>query len=228
MFSSQVCSSYSEYYCFKTLFPNHDTYARFSDEEDEISHASRIRGFGGVAILWDNSISTFIKRLPDGNQRIVAIQIEAKPKPICLINVYLPSRGKDQAKTKYMEALDSLREMIIKYRDTHLLIIGGDMNGSLFRKPENDHDKALKSFMAEQDLIIPKQYPETATFFYHDGKASATIDYFITPRNQTAESIGDIQNMGLQPLNTSDHSLIMGKIKVEKMAKKHPKPYPTK
>jgi exonuclease III len=34
----------------------------------------------------------YIKKSTDGNERIIAAEIQTKNKPICLINVYLPTK----------------------------------------------------------------------------------------------------------------------------------------
>ena len=172
-----------------------------------------------MAILWDKDLTTFIKRQPDGNQRIVVISLESKPKPICLINAYLPSRNGTDSKMKYKEALDILHEIIMKYMDTHTIILGGDMNGSLHRQPENDHDKLLKDFLSEMKLTTPRRYPVSPTFHHHDGKAKSQIDYFFVLETQIDEttSIQNVKNKGLQPLNTSDHTMISGEITLDQL-----------
>jgi hypothetical protein len=40
-----------------------------------------------VAILWPSERDKYIKKLTDGNERIIAAEIQTKNKPICLINV---------------------------------------------------------------------------------------------------------------------------------------------
>jgi exonuclease III len=77
----------------------------------------------------------------------MAIQIDAKTTSICLINVYLPSRGRKNTIQSYNEALDTLREVMMKYKDTHIVIIGGDMNGSIYRAPPNENDRALRKLI---------------------------------------------------------------------------------
>jgi hypothetical protein len=52
-----------------------------------ISNFQVPRGRGGVAILWPSGRDKYIKKLTDGNERIIAVEIQTKNKPICLINV---------------------------------------------------------------------------------------------------------------------------------------------
>jgi hypothetical protein len=44
--------------------------------------AERIRGYGGVAILWHPNLTPYIRPLPDGTNHIIAIELEAEPKPL--------------------------------------------------------------------------------------------------------------------------------------------------
>ena len=172
---------------FSNLFPNLDFYARYVDDENPISHAERIRGYGGVAFLWNKSLTPFIKALPDSNNHIIAIEIETKPKPLCIINAYMPCRGRKTKENQYNESLDVIREIINKYRHSHQIILGGDLNASLHREPPNNSDKALQTFIQEVELTTPDNYPTKPTFYHHDNKSSSQIDYFLLLKDQIKE-----------------------------------------
>jgi hypothetical protein len=75
---------------FTTLIPNTDHYVRFIDEDSPINHSECIRGYGGVAILWHPNLTPCIRPLPDGTNHIIAIELEAEPTPLCMINAYMP------------------------------------------------------------------------------------------------------------------------------------------
>ena len=100
------------------------------DNDDPDFNVSMKRGYGGVAIIWKKEINENIKELIDGGNRIQAIHIQQGDKPICLINVYMPSDSKN-ADIEYKDTLAQIDEMIEKYKDTHEIIVCGDMNGSL-------------------------------------------------------------------------------------------------
>jgi len=68
-------------------------------------------------------MSSKISQLLDGDNRIQAIEISTTDDPICLINVYLPSRGSDQGHILYRAGLDTLREMMFKYQSTHTVMV---------------------------------------------------------------------------------------------------------
>lgn len=117
-----------------------------------------------------------------------------------------------------------LFKIVTEYKDTHIITIGGDLNGSLHRHPENDHDKALKNFTTELQLTTPDNYPRSPTFFHHNGKSKSQIDYFLILQHQKNAALTEVKHHGNQPLNTSDHILTEGKIKVEKILKPKKKP----
>ena len=75
---------------FTTLIPNTDHYVRFIDEDSPINHSEHIRGYDGVAILWHPNLTPCIRPLPDGTNHIIAIELEAEPTPLCMINAYMP------------------------------------------------------------------------------------------------------------------------------------------
>ena len=90
-----------------------------------------IRGYGGVAIYWGKNINHAIQ-VQDGNNRITVITLHAQPKSICLINAYLPSENKE-VDEQYKDTLEQISEIIQKFKDTHNMLICGDMNASLHR-----------------------------------------------------------------------------------------------
>ncbi|CAG2197511.1 unnamed protein product [Mytilus edulis] len=109
------------------------TFSRHVDDDEPMSPIGRPRGYGGIAILYRKSMSSMFSQLPDGNNRVQAIEISTTGNPTCLINVYLPSRGTDSGHDAYRAALDTLKEIILKYQDTHSIMIAGDFNASFIR-----------------------------------------------------------------------------------------------
>ena len=106
-------------------------------------------------------------QLPDGDNRIQAIEISTTKKPICLINVYLPSRGTDKGHDAYRAALDILKELLLKYQITHSIIIAGDFNASFHRHYKDSQDELFKNFCTDNQIVLPSNYPIDHT--YHQG-----------------------------------------------------------
>ena len=93
-----------------------DCFLKCLDDIDPLSPLQRPRSRGGTGILWRKSLSRNIKVLPDGSDRICAIVCESRAYGyICILNVYLPCRGYKDSDDRFLNALDELREIMIKY-----------------------------------------------------------------------------------------------------------------
>lgn len=160
----------------------------YTDCNEPISNFQVPRGRGGVAIMWPREWDKYIKKLNNGNERIIAAEIQTKNKPICLINVYLPTKMVN-SDNQYQENLDILQTMLDKYVDSHTIIICGDMNGSLSNERNNSHDTKLKSFMKLNKFHLHTDVRHQPTFYHHDGKSKSQIDYIISNDDVLIESI---------------------------------------
>ena len=121
---------------------NINVHIKSVDGDDPISHAQKIRGYGGIAIIGNNQqINDSLKELPDGNSRIQILELKFNDTRIAIVNCNMSCRNSRTGQTDYDEALDTLDENLIKYRETHNIILAGDFNASLTRTPENSHDK---------------------------------------------------------------------------------------
>ncbi|VDI42920.1 Hypothetical predicted protein [Mytilus galloprovincialis] len=75
------------------------------------------------------------------------------------------------ADIEYKDTLAQIDEMIEKYKDTHEIIVCGDMNGSLDRS-STPHDKILKTFCKEKCIGNTEKCPVKETFYHQNaGKA---------------------------------------------------------
>jgi hypothetical protein len=54
---------------------------------------------------------------------IIAIELEAEPKPLCMINAYMPCRGRKNTAHQYSESLDIIWEMVSKDRLHHHILL---------------------------------------------------------------------------------------------------------
>ncbi|CAC5413848.1 unnamed protein product [Mytilus coruscus] len=121
-------------------------------------HSVRSRGNGGVLIGWNTKFDSYVKTLDDGNERIIVVEINCSPQPICLINCYLPTSGYSNTAVKYQENLDLLEIIIQKYCDSHQIILVGDMNATMLLSRRNDSDRHFSSFIDKYKLVT---YPNT-------------------------------------------------------------------
>ena len=91
-----------------------DFIIRCSDYLDPISGVNLPRGKGGVCrILWPKAWSSKVKRLNEGNERIVAIEITCNnQEKLCLINTYMPTNNSSvNSHMDYSECLDTIHQV---------------------------------------------------------------------------------------------------------------------
>ena len=99
-------------------------------DDDPITQHQRPRGYGGVAIAFKRDMSKHCTSIPDGTCDVQPIIIQATPRDLCIINVYLPCRG-NHSESEFSSALDAIQVIMEKYNVTHYIILAGNMNASL-------------------------------------------------------------------------------------------------
>ncbi|CAC5371843.1 unnamed protein product [Mytilus coruscus] len=105
----------------------------------------------------------------------------------------------------YLAVLDELIEIVTKYRDSANILIGGDMNASIFRNHPRDND--FKNFIHNNNLRIPDNCVECSTFYHFNNRDESQIDYFI----QNFDFINTYCTYSRESANTSTHDPIMKK-----------------
>ena len=146
------------------LIPNYDSFTRCTDMYDNISNFQAPSGKGGVGIVWPKEWSHLVKRLKEGNERIVLIELQCQKERLCIVNVYMPTLNLPQSKSAYQEHLDLLYSILNKYKNSHRIVLCGDFNATLLSERNNPHDKLLKQFVSENQLTNVITVPNH-TFF---------------------------------------------------------------
>ena len=179
---------------------NKDYHVRCSDQNEPISGFKLLRK-RRCSYFWPKLWSSRMKKLSDGNERIIAIEIQGQVK-ICLINVYMPTNNSSvYSHLEYTECLDILHNMISKFRQTHKMIVRGDFNGTLLgARPYNKHDYLLQAFVNGQGLKRIAKLEHT--FFHHAGTSSSQIDYILS---SDLELLQNYQIGGRDSENSSSH-----------------------
>ena len=107
----------------QSLSLNKDFHIRCYDSTEPLTGFRLPRGQGGVSILWPTYLSSRVKKLEDGNERIIGIELSGTEK-LCIINVYLPTNNPSvNSHIEYAECLDILDNMISKFRCSHKLVL---------------------------------------------------------------------------------------------------------
>ena len=105
------------------------------DEGDDVLQSACPRGHGGVAIVWQEWIDPYTRKLKEGNERVLPLLIEIPHSvPICLINCYLPAGEKKTAVNEYSDCISIISELTEKYVSTHNIFIAGDLNADLLHR----------------------------------------------------------------------------------------------
>lgn len=191
------------------ILPDKDLYIRCCDTYDNITGDRLPRGKGGVAIAWPKEWSSKVNKLDCGNERVIAIELNAACK-LLIICVYMPTNyATSDSYSDYRECLDILHDILFKYSATHQVIMAGDFNGTLLQpRAYNKHDVVLSQFVTEHGLVNTLRSDEP-TFVHHSGASSSQIDYVIS---SDASLVSDsVINEGAG-LNLSSHHALSAKI----------------
>ena len=152
-------------------------FARCHDSNDKIQNFNIPRGRAGVAIIWQDLISDKVSPLDVGNERVIAIEVNADRK-LCIINAYMPT-NKSGSDYCYRECLDTIHDIIQRYESSHMIILCGDLNGTLLLSRSNKHDVMLKDFVDEHCLSLGNNHSQNPTFYHFNGTVTSQIDYIL-------------------------------------------------
>ncbi|VDI21746.1 Hypothetical predicted protein [Mytilus galloprovincialis] len=180
-----------------------EDHTRCSDTDDPLDSFKLPKGKGGVSILWPSKWSSKIKKLKDGNERVIAVNITST-NDICLINAYMPTHTTN-SQHEYMECLDIISDIIQKYENTHKIVLAGDLNGTLQTSRANKHDKILRQFTGDVNLTTGVEIENTHTFFHHAGNSSSQIDYILV---QDKNLVAEYKIEDKSSANTSAHTIV--------------------
>lgn len=166
-----------------SLLPGYDYSARAVDKYDNTTPAHTSRGHGGVACIWKQELTPFIKQTEEGNERVLPVLISIpKSVPICLINCYLPSGESRTAFEEYANTLIMIQDIIESYMDTHSILITGDLNVDLLQR-DGKNERIIKKMM--KDLSLRNHNTCTSimdcpTYEHKNGLVKSHLDYFIS------------------------------------------------
>ena len=167
-----------------TDLPGRSFCCRSVDEYDPISQINRPQGYGGVATVWKNHLSPFIKKTDEGNERILPILLTSKDGSILIINCYLPSGNSKEATSKFEKDVATLEAIVYKYQHECDIIIGGDLNADLLNR-NSRKEQLLSAMMSRTSLeMVNSQIPNQYTFRHKSFKdVTSHLDYFYTSSN---------------------------------------------
>jgi hypothetical protein len=173
--------SYQADKVFTELLQNRKFAVRSTDEFNKIPPGPNIRGHGGVAVSWKDSLDPFIQVLKEGIERILPIIIKLEDSiPVCLICCYLPSGSDKNSVNTFSEDMALLDELICKYKGSHSILIAGDLNADILNR-DGRKEKILKRLIAEQHLYnLNQDLKDISTYKYEALSHASHLDYFLT------------------------------------------------
>ena len=135
-------------------------------------------GFGGIAILWKNIIDKHVLCLEDGNERIQCVEYTTSTSAkILFISVYLPSKGKQSSVHEFQLCIYILTEIILNFKTTHEIVIGGDLNEDLGSVNSSKRLLYLDKLIKEQELCFSLA---GNTYTNPQGADRSEIDHFLS------------------------------------------------
>ena len=117
--------------------------------------------------------SKIIKHIPDGNERIQCVEfIDNFNKPLLIISAYLPTNYEVDV---FKDCIDQLYEIFQKFKDTHDILIGGDLNEDLNKSSPDKRGKYIRTFITDCQLT-----------------ASFSGNTYINPKGEECTEIQDL------------------------------------
>ena len=183
-----------------TVCPKYIGCGKAVDTGSPILPVQMPRGYGGVGILLKDSIDHLVTKILDGGNRIQCIEVKSQ-KSMLLISAYMPCRGLRDNVDEFQDCLAQLQELIEKYSDTHLIVLGGDFNENLYVSQDSTRLLSLRKFLDECKLTTQLT---DRTFISNAGVDTSTIDYiFLCERaNQQSPKITRLDDIHS---SVSDH-----------------------
>ena len=191
----------------KEFHENYSGVGKAVDSDDPILPVQMPRGYGGVGILWKKDIDHLISVIPDGGNRLQSVTVKAD-QPILVISAYMPCKGTTDNYDSFVECLDQLREIILKFRSTHSILFGGDFNED-YLAGSTRRSSCLKEFLS--DFCLATTATEK-TFIHPNGVDSTTIDYLFYSHSFTSKVL-QVKRLDFVE-NNSDHYPVRWSLKL--------------
>ena len=100
-----------------------------------------------------------------------------------------------------------MEEIIDKFQCQYQILLCGDFNASLHRD-NRPRDECLQQFMESNGMKLVNGYPTKFTFYHHNQKSTSQIDYIMHKSKEKAMEYR-VKILDLEPLNVSDHTLVI-------------------
>ena len=176
----------------------------------------------GVAVLFPPKFDLTVEKKVEGGGNFVVLDITIKEQQYLLINIYAPTKDKEQEQITMLEKIAK----ILEENQDKLVIIGGDLNTYL--NPDQDKQGGntsdisnyavlLNCLMEEYSLIDiyrttnPDKKRYTWRGLTRNGLVQSCLDYFLI----SSHMLYDVSYASIEPSVKSDHSIISVEFSVD-------------
>ena len=187
----------------KWIFKNADSQL---NEEDKIT--MRNLSFHGVALGVSEESAEKTEEIQVDHKNLIAVKIKLEEEELVIINVYLPTRGKDK---EYEEALDAVKTVLeFNANRNQRVIILGDTNTD--KMSTQKRNKAWMKLL--EDFNLTDRQTGEITHYHNASGAQGELDRFITRGVDPTIKVID------SDLSTSDHRPIVAEVNIETTVEK--------
>ena len=160
--------------------------------------------FHGVALGIKTELMDKVTEIEIQQKNIIAIKVSTGNEEIIIINVYMPTRGKDN---DFEEATDVIKSILEEHAsDNQKVILMGDTNITV--KSSERRQKTWRSLM--EDFNLTDNITGNITHTHHPTQSEDELDRYVTrgldPRIEVLN----------EDLGTSDHRPVIAEISVKK------------
>ena len=199
---------------------NNNYISHATSDKDLLLPVHRKVGKGGVALLWNRKLDSYVTTLDKNSDRIIGIQIKYSPHSyMYLFQVYLPSRS--HVLDVYKTCIEELENILSMYMCKGIVIIMGDMNAQIFPRAHScridGRDQYFLDFIEYNNIVSVSSLdirtgPNT-TFVSFDGKSESHIDHILVPYEK-CDLISSCNIPDDCSLNVSSHRPVLCSIQV--------------
>ena len=199
MFKNIGCLSVIELKLLNELNVNLIASGKSLDFYDPIPPIQIPRGYGGVAILWNKCIDHLVNDIEFWNERIKCIELNTKQK-LLIVCVYMPCNGEKDSYHALVDCIDQLNELILRFQNTHDIIIGSDFNENAIVNNGSKRSQTFHTFLKENELETKNP---GFTFVHPNGRDTSAIDFFLY-KQKCSQKVVKITRSDIIE-NVSDH-----------------------
>ena len=157
------------------------------------------RGYGGVVILWNKCIDHLVNDIEFGNEHIKCIELNTKQK-LLIVCVHMPCNGEKDSYHAFVDCIDQLNELILRFQNTHDIIIGGDFNENAIVNNGSKRSQTFHTFLKENELETKNP---GFTFVHPNGRDTSAIDFFLYKQRCSQKGVKITRSNIIE--NVSDH-----------------------